>query len=169
MPKLKVSIIKKKPLEEDKEKSEDESDLRINLSREITRQEYECMICYDNIKSNAKIWSCKTCWAVFHLKCIFKWGKSSGSEAGWRCPGCQSMYSDIPTEYFCFCGKSTEPRNKLVPHSCQNACGRVRDCSHPCTGKIKNFNSRYMSSWAMFAMCCNDFNYLLLWKRFFHV
>ena len=131
MSKLRISIIKKGQQEPEK------SDLRIKLSREIAQQEYECMICYESIKFKSKVWSCKTCWAIFHLNCIAKWGASSGSGAGagWRCPGCQSQYSDLPCDYFCFCGKSTDPRNKLAPHSCQNACGKVGHCSHPCIGK----------------------------------
>lgn len=137
MSKLKVSIIKRKPKEDEAKifQDQDESDLRIKLSQEVAKQQYECMICYENIKFSAKVWSCKTCWAIFHLNCILKWGKSSGSSMGWRCPGCNTMYSDHPTGYFCFCGKLTDPKNKISPHSCQNACGKVRDCSHPCTGK----------------------------------
>ena len=127
---LRISIIKKQPA------ANDESDLRVKLTREILNQDYECMICYENIKFNAKVWSCKTCWAIFHMNCILKWGKSSGSEAGWRCPGCQSNYVDHPSDYFCFCGKALDPKSKVAPHSCQNTCGRVRDCSHPCTGNL---------------------------------
>ncbi|KAI8827033.1 uncharacterized protein EV422DRAFT_23036 [Fimicolochytrium jonesii] len=118
-------------------------DLTGSLTEELTSGEYECMICYDTIKSRVPVWSCLVCYAVFHLKCVGKWGRKSaaqegaahpGPPAGWRCPGCQTVSKTIPEEYRCFCGKCIDPPHNrfLTPHTCGQTCGRDRSCVHPC-------------------------------------
>ncbi|KAJ3134051.1 FKBP12-associated protein [Geranomyces variabilis] len=82
-------------------------DLTGSLIEGISDGSYECMICYDSVKHRDSVWSCSCCYAVFHLKCVEKWGKrsaednyraaqasnasSSDAPAGWRCPGCQNV------------------------------------------------------------------------------
>ncbi|KAJ0553742.1 putative chromatin regulator PHD family [Helianthus annuus] len=97
----------------------------------------ECMICYDMVKRSAPIWSCSSCYSIFHLHCIKKWARAPTSidlsaeknqGFNWRCPGCQSvqLMSSKDIRYACFCGKRPDPPSDpyLTPHSCGEPCGR---------------------------------------------
>jgi transcriptional repressor NF-X1 len=121
--------------------------LLTKLTTELARGTYECMICVERIQADAAVWSCRVCYALFHLRCVRAWAQRSGEASGggggqgWRCPGCQGRKADVPTEYRCFCGKVRDPERSgyLTPHACGDACGRTRDgtncphrCTHPC-------------------------------------
>lgn len=97
----------------------------------------ECMICYDMVRRSAPIWSCSSCYSIFHLNCIKKWARAPTSVDlsteknqgfNWRCPGCQSVQMTVLKEirYLCFCGKRQEPPSDLylTPHSCGEPCGK---------------------------------------------
>ncbi|KAI3735661.1 hypothetical protein L6452_15169 [Arctium lappa] len=97
----------------------------------------ECMICYDMVRRSAPIWSCSSCFSIFHLHCIKKWARAPTSidlsaeknqGFNWRCPGCQSVQltSSKDIRYVCFCGKRQEPHSDLylTPHSCGEPCGK---------------------------------------------
>ncbi|CAF9915322.1 MAG: hypothetical protein GOMPHAMPRED_000698 [Gomphillus americanus] len=98
-------------------------DIATRTHEDIENGIYECPICTNEVQRNSKVWSCKTCWTVFHLKCVEKWSKNEGSatvnrqlENGedppakqWRCPGCNLPKEDFPSSYFCWCGKETDP------------------------------------------------------------
>ena len=49
---------------------------------------------------------------------------AESADAGWRCPGCRSVSTVIPSVYKCFCGKAVDPcagrshRDMTIPHSC---------------------------------------------------
>ncbi|XP_069047165.1 transcriptional repressor NF-X1 isoform X2 [Lepisosteus oculatus] len=112
------------------------------LIEQLTEEKYECMVCCEVIRLMAPVWSCQSCYHVFHLNCIKKWARSPASQAedgneGWRCPACQNVASRVPNSYACFCGKVNNPewhRNE-IPHSCGELCGKKRsalDCPHPC-------------------------------------
>jgi len=111
------------------------------LTTELSSATYECMVCVDKIRQDASVWSCRTCYAVFHLRCIREWAQRSQTDANqntWRCPGCQGRQTDVPTEYRCFCGKTKDPLRSgyFAPHSCGDICGRLREgtsCPHRCT------------------------------------
>lgn len=45
-----------------------DTNLRTSLSQQLEAEVYECMVCFDAIKSRNPIWSCSTCFAVFHFK-----------------------------------------------------------------------------------------------------
>ncbi|KAI1798103.1 hypothetical protein LXA43DRAFT_908743 [Ganoderma leucocontextum] len=92
--------------------------------------------------------SAQCCWMTFHLKCIKVWAAKSikdvqeawrarGEErqGDWRCPGCQSKRTAIPSSYWCFCGSAPDPKppRLATPHSCANPCSRARACGHPCS------------------------------------
>ncbi|TBU61184.1 hypothetical protein BD310DRAFT_1037442 [Dichomitus squalens] len=92
--------------------------------------------------------SAQCCWMTFHLKCIKPWAvrsvkdveeawRARGEErqGDWRCPGCQSKRSAIPSSYWCFCGSTPDPKppRLATPHSCANPCTRTRVCGHPCS------------------------------------
>ena len=46
------------------------------LSQQLTTGQYECMVCCDRVRVKDPVWSCSTCYHVFHLKCIKKWAKT---------------------------------------------------------------------------------------------
>ncbi|MEQ2313380.1 Transcriptional repressor NF-X1 [Ameca splendens] len=112
------------------------------LIEQLSEEKYECMVCCDVIRVMAPVWSCQSCFHVFHLNCIKKWARSPASQAddsseGWRCPACQNVALKHPTTYTCFCAKVTNPewQRSEIPHSCGDMCGKKRsglDCNHPC-------------------------------------
>ncbi|XP_041366295.1 transcriptional repressor NF-X1-like [Gigantopelta aegis] len=124
-----------------KGKAEEEENQRATLIEQLTRGSSECMVCCDNIRCNAAIWSCSNCFHVFHLACIKKWARFpssvEGDGTGWRCPACQNISERVPNQYRCFCGKVRDPAYSRydTPHSCGEVCNKRRkgDCTHPCT------------------------------------
>ena len=124
-------------------------DITTRTHEDIAHGVYECPICTSEIGRHSKIWSCTTCWTVFHLKCIKTWSKNEGSKSGqanddpliprhWRCPGCNLPQEDMPSTYSCWCDKEMDPKSVsgIPPHSCGQTCGRPRFlpkvCPHPC-------------------------------------
>ncbi|KDQ60370.1 hypothetical protein JAAARDRAFT_32765 [Jaapia argillacea MUCL 33604] len=100
----------------------------------------------ENESGNA---TAQCCWTTFHLKCIRSWASKSVKEVAdawrargedrlgeWRCPGCQSKRTVVPSGYWCFCGSTPDPKppRLATPHSCSNPCSRPRPlpCTHPC-------------------------------------
>lgn len=127
-------------------------DISTRIHEDILNGVYECAICTSEVGRNIKIWSCRTCWTVFHLSCITKWSINEGSSVTqqrnaeddlppprqWRCPGCNLPKDTLPSSYNCWCEKEIEPPpiSGLSPHSCGQTCGRPRllpkKCPHPC-------------------------------------
>ena len=127
-------------------------DIATRTHEDIDSSLYECPICTNEVQRSSKVWSCKTCWTVFHLGCIKKWSENEGStlaqraaENGelpparqWRCPGCNLPKDVLPSAYTCWCEKEVDPRSTagLPPHSCGQSCGKQRplpkNCPHPC-------------------------------------
>ncbi|OWM62653.1 hypothetical protein CDL15_Pgr019947 [Punica granatum] len=118
------------------------------IQEKLTRGAVECMICYEMVRRTATIWSCSSCYSIFHLNCIKKWAraptsvdlsaeKSSGNN--WRCPGCQrvQLTSSKEIQYLCFCGKRTDPPSDLylTPHSCGEPCGKPLERNVLSTGE----------------------------------
>lgn len=110
----------------------------------------ECMICYDMVRRSAPIWSCSSCYSIFHLNCVKKWARAPTSVDlsteknqgfNWRCPGCQSVQLTATKEirYLCFCGKRPEPPSDLylTPHSCGEPCGKPLEKDAPGAGENK--------------------------------
>lgn len=127
-------------------------DIATRTHDDINSGAYECPICTNEVARNSRVWSCKTCWTVFHLDCIKKWSTNEGStlalqrnEEGelpsprqWRCPGCNLPKNVLPSSYACWCEKEIDPRpiSGIPPHSCGQTCGKTRilpkKCPHPC-------------------------------------
>jgi transcriptional repressor NF-X1 len=126
-------------------------DIASRTHEDIANGLYECPICTSEVLRNSKVWSCKTCWTVFHLSCIKKWSKNEGSTQQrqqvpegeippprqWRCPGCNLPKDELPTSYTCWCAKEIDPKPipGLPPHSCGQTCSKPRTprkCPHPC-------------------------------------
>ncbi|GLJ39722.1 hypothetical protein SUGI_0812020 [Cryptomeria japonica] len=123
------------------------------IERKLQKSKVECMICYEMVGKSATIWSCNSCYALFHLHCIRKWARAptprdlsagQSQRSNWRCPGCQSVQYSRPEDlqYYCFCGKMQNPYNDFYPspHSCGEPCGKSLDkgkemsrCPHTCT------------------------------------
>ncbi|CAM0948762.1 unnamed protein product [Alopecurus aequalis] len=105
------------------------------IEDKLARGAVECMICYDAVRRAAPVWSCASCFAIFHLPCVRKWARApasvsdpSAAAASWRCPGCQSVQG-VPARdiaYTCFCGARRDPPNDLflTPHSCGEPCSK---------------------------------------------
>ncbi len=128
-------------------------DIATRIHEDISHNVYECAICTNEVGRTSKVWSCRTCWTVFHIGCIKRWSKNEGSAvhrpAGqsdeetpvgkqWRCPGCNLPKDSSPSAYTCWCEKEIDPKTitGLPPHSCGQTCGRERTfpktCPHPC-------------------------------------
>lgn len=54
------------------------------LIEQLSGEKYECMVCCDIIRLMAPVWSCQSCFHVFHLNCIKKWARSPASQADGR-------------------------------------------------------------------------------------
>lgn len=50
-----------------------------SLIEELIDGSYECMVCCESIKFNNPVWSCTSCFHIFHLPCIRKWAKSDAA------------------------------------------------------------------------------------------
>ncbi|KAF2499878.1 hypothetical protein BU16DRAFT_285702 [Lophium mytilinum] len=126
-------------------------DISTRTHEDIDNGHYECAICTEDVRRNSRVWSCRTCWTVFHLSCIKKWSTNEGSAAArreaqdgemppprqWRCPGCNLPKDDMPKMFTCWCEKEVDPRPLpgTPPFSCGQTCARQRllkKCPHPC-------------------------------------
>ncbi|XP_052077440.1 NF-X1-type zinc finger protein NFXL1-like isoform X1 [Mytilus californianus] len=130
---------------------EDEEKAREDMMYSFRSGTAACLVCIENIKREEAIWSCKVCYAMFHIPCIQKWVKEGvyqqvyksdenidAKSVPWHCPKCRTEFSQIecPTRYSCFCEKVIEPKFDpwLVPHSCGQTCGKnlKPECGHTC-------------------------------------
>ncbi|XP_008298555.1 NF-X1-type zinc finger protein NFXL1 [Stegastes partitus] len=110
-----------------------------------------CLICIASVKRTQQVWSCSSCFSLFHLPCIQKWAKDSvflvssvtdedfgQKQHPWPCPKCRAEYppSATPNRYMCYCGKLQDPPADpwLVPHSCGSVCQKELrpTCGHTC-------------------------------------
>ncbi|XP_011083338.1 NF-X1-type zinc finger protein NFXL1 [Sesamum indicum] len=120
------------------------------IQDKLLKGSVECMICYDMVRRSAPIWSCSSCYSIFHLTCIKKWARAPTSTdllaeknqgCNWRCPGCQSvqLMSAKEIRYVCFCGKRPDPPSDLylTPHSCGEPCGKPLERELPGSGMVK--------------------------------
>jgi transcriptional repressor NF-X1 len=127
-------------------------DIATRTHEDIAKGVYECAICTNEVSRSSRVWSCRTCWTVFHIGCIRKWSNNEGSAASqghvqdgelpprkqWRCPGCNLPQETLPSAYSCWCEKELEPKSipGLPSHSCGQTCGREKTfpkpCPHPC-------------------------------------
>jgi hypothetical protein len=117
------------------------SRLAQEIAEKLTRDEYECAICYERLGRRAKIWSCEKCFMILHLSCVRTWSLSGPNghdilTRKWLCPGCLHQKEDVPSVYTCFCGNTVDPpfNSYLTPHCCSMTCGKSRaaECPHPC-------------------------------------
>ncbi|CAN9432055.1 unnamed protein product [Alternaria alternata] len=117
-------------------------DIATRTHEDIDNGHYECAICTEDVTRRTKgVWSCRTCWTVFHLGCIKKWSTNEGSAAArqqtqdgetppprqWRCPGCNLPKDTLPKNFHCWCEKELDPRSTpgLPPFSCEE-----KPCPH---------------------------------------
>ncbi|KAG7653753.1 Zinc finger PHD-finger [Arabidopsis suecica] len=120
------------------------------LQEKLVKSSIECMICYDKVGRSANIWSCSSCYSIFHINCIKRWARAPTSidllaeknqGDNWRCPGCQSVQLTSSKEicYQCFCGKRRDPPSDpyLTPHSCGEPCGKPLEKELAAAGTTK--------------------------------
>lgn len=83
------------------------------LIEQLTEEKYECMVCCDIIRVMAPVWSCQSCFHVFHLNCIKKWARSPASQAdGIICLNGVTVYYAVLI-YSSFLFKEAKPRMKF--------------------------------------------------------
>ncbi|KAK8949021.1 NF-X1-type zinc finger protein NFXL1 [Platanthera zijinensis] len=109
------------------------------MQDKLSRSAVKCIVCFDMVRRSAQIWSCSSCFSIFHLHCIRKWAHSHPapiSSGEWLCPACQTPQSTPARDLFysCFCGRRRDPpyEDGLTPHSCGNPCGKSLGCPHIC-------------------------------------
>eukprot|EP00697_Spironema_sp_BW2_P005285 gnl/Spiro4/17350_TR9241_c1_g1_i1.p1 gnl/Spiro4/17350_TR9241_c1_g1~~gnl/Spiro4/17350_TR9241_c1_g1_i1.p1 ORF type:complete len:780 (+),score=66.23 gnl/Spiro4/17350_TR9241_c1_g1_i1:338-2341(+) len=136
--------------------SEDSDEKKSPLCRSILFKlrcmQYDCVVCCEPVRPTTAVWSCKGCYALFHLTCMKRWAAKSAEPSPamgmlpsapkltteWRCPLCNKGYPhSTKLEYTCFCGRvRNPPRNSyLDPHSCGQPCNATRSgtpCPHLC-------------------------------------
>ncbi|TGZ59516.1 hypothetical protein CRM22_009016 [Opisthorchis felineus] len=126
--------------------------LREKLIHQLRHGQYQCLICISRVRQRDPIWSCSTCFHIYHLSCIKSWAEKCKatatsdqsdvtSQACWRCPACQTKQvcdedgKDRPLEYICFCGRVRNPEyhpaRTSIPHGCDEICGKLRTLSGP--------------------------------------
>ncbi|CAJ0573103.1 unnamed protein product, partial [Mesorhabditis spiculigera] len=110
-------------------------DQREKLIYQLQQESLDCTICLNKVRKRDRIWSCSTCYNIFHLPCMRTWGNSTET-AMWKCPLCQLDCPPNPP-YKCFCGKEKNPEFSRgeIPHSCGKPCQKVKgvNCPHLCT------------------------------------
>ena len=50
-----------------------------SLIEQLINGTYECMVCCETVKWNNAVWSCSSCYHIFHLNCIRKWARSEAA------------------------------------------------------------------------------------------
>lgn len=50
-----------------------------SLIEQLINGTYECMVCCETVKWNSAVWSCSSCFHIFHLNCIRKWARSEAA------------------------------------------------------------------------------------------
>lgn len=118
------------------------------IHEDIHNGNYDCSVCYSNVRRASTVWSCRKCWNVFHHDCIRQWAASRGvyvscdsrrwNDVAWSCPSCRASYAGPPLTS-CWCGRNHHPqysadhgRGILVHNSCGAKCHHVTPCGQPC-------------------------------------
>eukprot|EP00066_Takifugu_rubripes_P029143 XP_011618409.1 PREDICTED: NF-X1-type zinc finger protein NFXL1 [Takifugu rubripes] len=98
-----------------------------------------CLICIGSVRRTQAVWSCSSCFSLFHLPCIQKWARDSAFlVSSVTDPKCRAEYPPqaTPNRYMCYCGKLQDPPLDpwLVPHSCGAVCQKELKptCGHTC-------------------------------------
>ncbi|KHN45264.1 NF-X1-type zinc finger protein NFXL1 [Glycine soja] len=118
------------------------------IQEKLMKGTVECMICYEMVQRSVPVWSCSSCYSIFHLNCIKKWARAPISsdlslsveknhELNWRCPGCHGhcppCFQTIFNELACACGRTSIPPPLpcgTPPPSCQLPCSVPQPCGH---------------------------------------
>ena len=65
--------------------SPSEADLgqRERMVEQLTHGRYECLVCVETIRQTDPVWSCLSCFHVFHMNCVRRWARTCRA-GGWR-------------------------------------------------------------------------------------
>ncbi|CAH8544535.1 unnamed protein product [Dicrocoelium dendriticum] len=123
--------------------------LREKLIDHLRAGTYQCLICISNVRQRDSVWSCTTCYHIYHLPCIKSWAQKCTSDsstttthATWRCPSCQTKQLSTVAEinYVCFCRRIRDPEyhpaRTSIPHGCDEVCGKIRTKSEVSEGGV---------------------------------
>lgn len=119
------------------------AELTRNIIDDLINEKIECLVCNDEIDHVTGIWSCSTCYTIFHMNCIYEWiaklnsGEEKSDILKFTCPHCSHIYkysAHNPPVYNCFCGKYNTSKyidnsKILIPHSCGKSCDH-KICDH---------------------------------------
>ena len=59
------------------------------LSQQLLCGAYECMVCCESVRERHEVWSCRSCFHIFHLQCVHHWAKSPVATVN------EGIYNDI--------------------------------------------------------------------------
>lgn len=115
-----------------------DDDLATTIMKELLDETYVCLMCTCEIEHESKMWSCTSCYRVYHMDCIESWAKKGSStdvKGNWKCPSCNVKHRRQKFQYRCWCKKTVNPQfNELAPGSCGNSCGvKLKSCIHNCS------------------------------------
>lgn len=89
----------------------------------------ECAICYEEISAQGKVWSCCTCFQVYHHECIAGWSERHANTGDWPCPTCKSPVPQEETSSAsCWCGKRRHSVLDLMGNTCGESCLKANWC-----------------------------------------
>ncbi|EPY82766.1 transcriptional repressor NF-X1 [Camelus ferus] len=105
-----------------------------SLIEQLTTEKYECMVCCELVRVTAPVWSCQSCYHVFHLNCIKKWARSPASQAADATFMCDKRCNK---KRLCGRHKCNEICCVDKEHKCPLICGRklrcgLHRCEEPC-------------------------------------
>lgn len=110
------------------------------IEEDILHGNYECSVCMNSVRNRSPVWSCRSCWCVFHFACIRHWSTERPSRY-FTCPSCREDYPK-PPRFSCWCGRysgaeylNCPGERTLIDNSCGDHCPHLAPCGQSCQRK----------------------------------